>query len=59
MTEYLLETKGLRKTFGRLAAVAGVSLGLTEGTLAAICHFPAPGFGRLVRLEGKRMWQVL
>ena len=30
-----------------------------EGTLAAICHFPAPGFGRLVRLEGKRMWQVL
>lgn len=30
-----------------------------EGTLAAICHFPAPGFGRVVRLEGKRMWQVL
>jgi glyoxylase-like metal-dependent hydrolase (beta-lactamase superfamily II) len=30
-----------------------------EGTLAIICHFPAPGFGRLVRLQGKRMWQVL
>ncbi|OGO52086.1 MAG: hypothetical protein A2148_09615 [Chloroflexi bacterium RBG_16_68_14] len=30
-----------------------------EGTLAAICHFPAPGFGRLVRLEGKRTWQAL
>lgn len=30
-----------------------------EGTLAAICHFPAPGFGRLIQLEGKRMWQVL
>jgi hypothetical protein len=21
------------------------------------CHFPAPGFGRLVRLEGRRYWQ--
>ena len=22
------------------------------------CHFPAPGFGRVVRREGKRYWQV-
>jgi branched-chain amino acid transport system ATP-binding protein len=32
----LLETQELRKTFGRLAAVAGVSLNLAEGTLTAI-----------------------
>jgi glyoxylase-like metal-dependent hydrolase (beta-lactamase superfamily II) len=30
-----------------------------EGSTAVVCHFPAPGFGRFVRLEGKRMWQVL
>ncbi len=27
-----------------------------SATLVA-CHFPAPGFGRLVRLEGRRYWQ--
>jgi glyoxylase-like metal-dependent hydrolase (beta-lactamase superfamily II) len=27
-----------------------------DSTLVA-CHFPAPGFGRLVRLEGSRYWQ--
>ena len=28
-----------------------------EGTLIAAGHFPAPGFGRVVRLEGRRQWQ--
>jgi hypothetical protein len=23
------------------------------------CHFPEPGFGRVVRLEGRRSWQGL
>jgi len=32
----LIETARLRKSFGRLAAVDGVSLGLTKGTLTAI-----------------------
>jgi glyoxylase-like metal-dependent hydrolase (beta-lactamase superfamily II) len=30
-----------------------------EGTILAVCHFPEPGFGRLVRLEGRRYWQGL
>ncbi len=30
-----------------------------DGLLAAICHFPDPGFGKLVRLQGKRVWQAL
>ena len=30
-----------------------------EGLKMAAGHFPAPGFGRVVRLEGKRFWQVL
>ena len=30
-----------------------------EGTLAVVGHFPAPGFGRIVRLEGRRVWQAL
>ena len=29
-----------------------------DGVLVA-GHFPAPGFGRLVRLEGRRYWQAL
>lgn len=28
----------------------------TEGMTVATRHFPAPGFGRLVRLEGRRYW---
>jgi glyoxylase-like metal-dependent hydrolase (beta-lactamase superfamily II) len=28
-----------------------------EGATLVACHFPAPGFGRLVRLEGRRYWQ--
>ena len=28
----------------------------TEGMTVAARHFPAPGFGRLVRLEGRRYW---
>ena len=30
-----------------------------EGTLVVSGHFPAPGFGKLVRLEGRRYWQAL
>ncbi|MBI4497730.1 MAG: MBL fold metallo-hydrolase [Chloroflexi bacterium] len=30
-----------------------------EGALMAACHFPNPGFGRLVRLEGRRVFQAL
>ena len=30
-----------------------------DGLLAAMCHFPQPGFGKLVRLEGKRVFQTL
>src|SRR5215475_449895 len=30
-----------------------------EGTVVAAGHFPAPGFGKLIRLEGRRYWQVL
>lgn len=29
-----------------------------KGTRVVSCHFPAPGFGRVVRSEGKRYWQV-
>jgi glyoxylase-like metal-dependent hydrolase (beta-lactamase superfamily II) len=30
-----------------------------EGMTLAQCHLPAPGFGRIVRLEGKRYFQAL
>ncbi|HLA18270.1 MAG TPA: MBL fold metallo-hydrolase [Dehalococcoidia bacterium] len=30
-----------------------------DGLLTAMCHFPQPGFGKLVRLEGKRVFQAL
>lgn len=30
-----------------------------EGMTILACHFPEPGFGRLVRLEGRRYWQAL
>jgi glyoxylase-like metal-dependent hydrolase (beta-lactamase superfamily II) len=30
-----------------------------EGILIAAGHFPAPGFGKLARLEGRRYWQPL
>ncbi|MEE8347551.1 MAG: MBL fold metallo-hydrolase [Dehalococcoidia bacterium] len=39
-----------RKMFDQLEA---------DGLLAAISHFPDPGFGKLVRLQGKRVWQAL
>jgi glyoxylase-like metal-dependent hydrolase (beta-lactamase superfamily II) len=39
-----------RKIFDQLEA---------DGLMAAISHFPDPGFGKLVRLEGKRVWQAL
>ncbi len=29
-----------------------------DGTTMISCHFPAPGFGRVVRREGKRYWQI-
>jgi glyoxylase-like metal-dependent hydrolase (beta-lactamase superfamily II) len=28
-----------------------------EGTTVAACHFPSPGFGRIVSVEGRRYWQ--
>lgn len=30
-----------------------------DGIIAASGHFPAPGFGKVVRLEGRRYWQGL
>jgi glyoxylase-like metal-dependent hydrolase (beta-lactamase superfamily II) len=30
-----------------------------EGLRVVACHFPEPGFGRIVRLEGRRYWQAL
>jgi glyoxylase-like metal-dependent hydrolase (beta-lactamase superfamily II) len=30
-----------------------------EETLIAAGHFPAPGFGKLARLNGRRYWQPL
>ena len=29
-----------------------------KGSTVVSCHFPAPGFGRVVRSEGQRYWQV-
>ena len=29
-----------------------------EGTPVVSCHFPLPGFGKVVRYEGRRYWQV-
>ena len=31
----------------------------TEGMTVAARHFPAPGFGQLVRVEGRRYWHGL
>lgn len=31
----------------------------SEGVPAVFCHFPAPGMGKIVRLEGKRIFQAL
>ena len=30
-----------------------------EGTMVAAVHLPAPGFGQVMRLEGRRYWQPL
>jgi hypothetical protein len=30
-----------------------------EGLTVAAGHFPRPGFGKLVRVEGRRVWQAL
>jgi hypothetical protein len=30
-----------------------------EEIIVAAGHFQAPGFGKVVRLEGRRYWQVL
>jgi hypothetical protein len=30
-----------------------------EGLVFSANHFPEPGFGRVVRLEGRRFWQAL
>jgi glyoxylase-like metal-dependent hydrolase (beta-lactamase superfamily II) len=31
----------------------------SEGLTAVFCHFPPPGFGRLLRLEGRRVFRAL
>lgn len=49
-TEPARAVESRRKVFDQLEA---------DGLLAAICHFPDPGFGKLVRLQGKRVWQAL
>jgi branched-chain amino acid transport system ATP-binding protein len=46
----LLEVEGLRKSFGRLAAVDEVSLALTEGTLTAIIGPNGAGKTTLINL---------
>ncbi len=28
----------------------------TEGATIAACHFPDPGFGRIIRIDGRRYW---
>ncbi len=30
----------------------------SQGTRVVSCHFPAPGFGRVVSRDGRRVWQV-
>lgn len=30
-----------------------------DGLVAAFCHFPAPGFGRIVRSNGRRIFQAM
>jgi glyoxylase-like metal-dependent hydrolase (beta-lactamase superfamily II) len=30
-----------------------------EGSTVVAGHFPAPGFGKIARLEGRRYWQAL
>ena len=30
-----------------------------DGSVAMAGHFPAPGFGRVVRLEGRRYWKAM
>ncbi len=43
-------TASRRKVFDQLES---------EGLTAVLCHFPGDGIGRLVRLEGKRVFQAL
>ncbi|GIT70151.1 MAG: hypothetical protein Ct9H300mP27_12550 [Chloroflexota bacterium] len=30
-----------------------------DGTLVAAVHMPAPGFGNIVRVKGRRYWQSI
>ena len=39
-----------RRTLDRIEA---------EGLRVVACHFPEPGFGHIVRLEGRRYWRAL
>ncbi|HSP54652.1 MAG TPA: MBL fold metallo-hydrolase [Dehalococcoidia bacterium] len=43
-----IETR--RKLFAQLEA---------DGVIAAFCHFPEAPFGRIIRSEGKRIWQAI
>lgn len=48
-TDHAVTTDSRRRLFDQVES---------EGLLAAFCHFPQP-FGKLVRLEGKRIFQML
>jgi glyoxylase-like metal-dependent hydrolase (beta-lactamase superfamily II) len=43
-----IETR--RKLFGQLEA---------DGVIAGFCHFPEAPFGRIIRAEGKRIWEAI
>ena len=45
---------------GRLPSVRALMERLErEEIVVAAGHFPAPGFGKVIRLQGRRYWQVL
>jgi glyoxylase-like metal-dependent hydrolase (beta-lactamase superfamily II) len=46
--DQVLSRKTRHRVFDRLEA---------DGSLVASGHFPAPGYGRLVRRDGRRVWQ--
>ncbi len=47
--DWPLSTRTRRKMLDQVEA---------DATPVIACHFPAPGFGVVVRIQGKRYWQV-